>query len=109
MITLGTIFEPIADSRNDELFVPLLERAGFKLEQIISYGQASDPGSWYDQDGDEWVLLVRGEAELEFEDERLNLKGGDYLLIPACVRHRVAYCSQDALWLALHVKGPDVS
>ena len=109
MITLGTIFEPIADSRNDELFVPLLERAGFKLEQIISYGQASDPGSWYDQDGDEWVLLVRGEAVLEFKRERINLKEGDYIMIPAHEKHRVASCSQDALWLALHVKGPDVS
>jgi len=53
MITTGNIFEPIADSENDKLFVPLLERAGFKLEQIISRGQGSDPDFWYDQDSDE--------------------------------------------------------
>jgi len=43
---------------------------------------------------------------LNFEDESLNLKAGDYLLIPAHEKHRVASCSQDARWLALHVTKP---
>lgn len=98
------IFEAVEDSGREELFIPLLERAGFKIEQIISRGHGSDQDFWYNQEGDEWVLLARGEAVLEFEDESLNLKAGDYLLIPARTRHRVASCSQDALWLALHVK-----
>jgi len=100
----GNIFDQVEGSGQNELIIALLERAGFKLEQIVSNGQASEPGFWYDQAGDEWVLLVRGEAMLAFEQENLNLKAGDYLLIPAHARHRVASCSQDALWLALHVK-----
>lgn len=98
------IFDQVENSGPDELIIPLLERAGFKLEQIVSNGRGSTPDFWYDQEGDEWVLLVRGEAVLEFEHESLSLKAGDYYLIPAKMRHRVASCSQDALWLALHVK-----
>ena len=98
----GNIFNPVEHSGQDELIIALLERAGFRLEQIVSNGRGSDPDFWYDQDGDEWVLLARGEAELEFEQESLSLKAGDYLLIPARARHRVASCSPDALWLALH-------
>jgi cupin 2 domain-containing protein len=98
------IFDPNEGCGQDELIIALLERTGFKLEQIVSNGQASAPDFWYDQEGDEWVMLVHGKAELEFEQESLSLKAGDYLLIPAHTRHRVASCSQDALWLALHVK-----
>ena len=73
----GNIFDPVEGSGQDELIIALLEHIGFKLEQIVSNGRASDPDFWYDQDGDEWVLLVRGKAELEFEQERLSLKAGD--------------------------------
>jgi cupin 2 domain-containing protein len=104
MLTTENIFDAIADKGQEERIIPLVERSGFKLEQIISRGKGSDPDFWYDQEGDEWVLLARGQAELEFEQERLSLKAGDYLLIPAHARHRVASCSQDALWLALHLK-----
>ena len=44
---------------------------------------------------------------MSLKQESLSLKAGDYLLIPARARHRVASCSQDALWLALHVKAPE--
>jgi cupin 2 domain-containing protein len=104
MITTANILKPLAQSGTGETCIPLLERAGFRLEQIASNGQASAPGFWYDQANDEWVLLTRGEAVLEFEQERVELKAGDYLLIPAHIRHRVASCSQDALWLALHME-----
>jgi len=104
MITPANMLKPLANNGKVEIFIPLLERDGFRLEQIVSYGQASEPGFWYDQAGDEWVLLARGEAVLEFEQERVELKAGDYLLIPAHAKHRVASCSQDAVWLALYVK-----
>ncbi|MBM4309689.1 MAG: cupin domain-containing protein [Deltaproteobacteria bacterium] len=103
MANTGNIFETHDQRETDETFIPLLQRAGFRLEQIVSNGQASAPGFWYDQDRDEWVMLVRGEAVLELDQERVELKAGDYLLIPAHVRHRVASCSQDAVWLALHM------
>jgi cupin 2 domain-containing protein len=93
-----------ADSAR-ETFHPLLESPHVKLEQIISRGQASPPDFWYDQDEDEWVLLVRGVATLEFADGGMvELTAGDHLTIPKHVRHRVHRTSEDAIWLALFLK-----
>ena len=86
----------------DEQFVELLRTGSARLEHILSCGQASESGFWYDQSEDEWVMLLAGEAILEFENGSLSLVAGDSLLIPAGQRHRVASVSQDAIWLALH-------
>ena len=76
--------------------------AGFRLERIVSRGAASPPDFWYDQAEAEWVALLQGEAQLEFEDGVVALKAGDALMIPTHQRHRVAATSLDAVWLALH-------
>jgi cupin 2 domain-containing protein len=92
-----------------EVFEPLLEGGSFRLEAITSRGEASPEGFWYDQSDDEWVFLVRGNARLGFEKQGiLNLRAGDYLLIPAHRRHRVESVSDDALWMALHVCSDDL-
>jgi cupin 2 domain-containing protein len=81
----------------------LLDLPVFRLEQIVSNGEASANGFWYDQPDAEWVLLLCGKATLRFAGEKpLKLAAGDSLLIPARSKHRVDSCSQDALWLALH-------
>ena len=54
----GNIFDPVEGGGQDELIIALLERAGIRLEQIVSNGRGSDPDFWYDQAGDEWVLLT---------------------------------------------------
>ena len=87
---------------NGEVVTPLLSGGGFRLEHITSYGAASDPGFWYDQDTPEWVALIRGTATLEFEEGSIELHSGDYLLIQKHVRHRVAATSDDAVWVAIH-------
>ena len=85
-----------------EQFNSLLQTAHLRLEQIISYGTSSPEDFWYDQEETEWVLLAKGEAVLEFEEDRkVRLHAGDYLLIPAHQKHRVESCSLDAVWLAL--------
>jgi cupin 2 domain-containing protein len=90
---------------SEEIFTTLFEKAGVKIERIDSHGQASPEGFWYDQPQDEWVLLVKGDAELEIADQPpITLKAGDHIAIPAHVRHRVARTSADALWLAVHLK-----
>jgi cupin 2 domain-containing protein len=86
----------------EEQFLPLLQTGQLRLEQIVSRGQGSPTGLWYDQPKPEWVALLAGSATLEFDDGCLPLAAGDALLIPAHCRHRVAECSQDAIWLALH-------
>jgi cupin 2 domain-containing protein len=89
-----------------EVFDTLLQTEDLKLERIISTGQMSPPGQWYDQERDEWVLLVSGSAGLRIEGEpgARVLSPGDHLLIPAHCRHRVEWTSSDepAVWLALH-------
>ena len=87
-----------------EQFVELLSRPGLRIERIVSSGQASPPGFWYDQPQAEWVLLLQGEARLAFEDEpapRL-LKPGDFLDIAPHRRHRVESTAAPTVWLAVH-------
>lgn len=84
----------------------LVERAGLRLERIASpAGYTQPPGQWCDEDGDEWVLVLRGRAQLEFAGgSAVVLNPGDHLLIPAHCRHRVAWTDpgQTTVWLALH-------
>lgn len=102
-VKIAPLLPPVSASANLEVLSVLLQTPGFRLEQIVSNGEASAEGFWYDQCEPEWVLLMRGEAVLEFEEqEPLALKAGDSLLIPARCRHRVKSTSQDAVWLALH-------
>ncbi len=75
--------------------VDLLEQAGpLRIERIISTGQCSQAGFWYDQSQVEWVLVLQGEAELEWTDgTRKRLYAGDFLKLPAHQKHRVAWTS----------------
>jgi len=84
----------------------LLAQPGLRIERIVSSGQASPPGFWYEQAEAEWVLLVSGEALLRFEDESdaRRLRAGDWLQIEPLRRHRVEWTAANAptVWLAVH-------
>jgi len=91
----------------EECFHDLLRApGGARVERILSCGAASPPGFWYEQDGDEFVLLLSGAAVLAFPDgtER-RLESGDYAILPAFCRHRVAWTDPagETLWLAVHM------
>jgi cupin 2 domain-containing protein len=65
---------------------------------------SSPPGFWYDQDRDEWILVIKGTAELQFADGKsVTMNAGDYLLIPKHEKHRVEHTSEEVVWLAVHV------
>ena len=89
-----------------EEFTQLLARPGLKIERIVSTGQVSPPGFWYDQAQCEWVLLLQGQAQLRFEDEAAprTLGPGDYLEIAPHRRHRVEFTQAQppTIWLAVH-------
>jgi cupin 2 domain-containing protein len=88
-----------------EIFEPLCPDAGVLIERIISSGQVTPEGEWYDQERDELVVLLRGEATLSFDDGLiLKMNAGDYILIPAHRRHRVDYTSAvpPCIWVAVH-------
>lgn len=73
----------------------------------MSNGQATPEGEWYDQAGDEWVIVLRGRAGVLIEGEAAPRERGpgEYLFLPAHCRHRVAWTSTDepTVWLAIHV------
>ncbi len=102
---LKNILSELPVSTN-EIFETLLEKPGLKLERIISSGQATPEGEWYDQEQDEWVLLLTGSAALLIEGEHAphRLIPGDYLHLPAHCRHRVEQTDTlvKTVWLALH-------
>ena len=104
----GNLFAGISGEVPHEVSDLLLETSGFSLERIISGGQATPPGEWYDQEQDEWVVLLSGGAGLLFEGEAQArvLRPGDYVLIPAHCRHRVVWTDpgEKTVWLALHYR-----
>jgi cupin 2 domain-containing protein len=90
----------------DERFDSLLATPGVRIERIVSTGQASPPGFWYDQADAEWVVLLQGAARLRFADELTDrqLAPGAWLYIAPHRRHRVEWTDPTALtvWLAVH-------
>jgi len=103
---MDNLFDGIPAEIPAEILEVLLEAKNFRLERIVSRGQATPPGEWYDQDSHEWVVLLAGGAGLRFEGESdpKELHPGDFLLIPAHCRHRVEWTdpAQPTVWLALH-------
>lgn len=88
-----------------ETFTSLLSVPGVRIERIVSCGQASPPGFWYDQDEHEWVMVLQGRAGLQLEGEAAPrvLNAGDHLLLPAHCRHRVESTAsgEATIWLAV--------
>ena len=97
------LFKEIPNELPDELVEVLASCSKVRIERIVSDGHQSKEGFWYDQSEHEWVLLVSGSAILEFEDRTQKLISGDYVLIPANQKHRVASTSltEKTIWLAI--------
>ena len=102
----GNLFALPADvGGGGEVTETILHGSGCRIERIVSAGQRSPDGFWYDQEEDEWVLLLQGEAELAFEGgKRMSLRAGDQVFLPARLRHRVERTSINppCIWLCLY-------
>ena len=102
----GNLFAELPDARAHEVLETFLARGGVTIQRIVSHGQATPDGDWYDQDTDEWVVVLIGGAGLEIEGESSvrELGPGDFVFLPARERHRVAWTSADepTVWLAIH-------
>lgn len=103
----GNLLHDIPAHLAAEQFDLLLQTGTCRLERIISIGHITPPGEWYDQENNEWVLLLQGQAQLRFADEQepRQMESGDHIWIPAHRRHRVEWTSHNppAIWLALHL------
>jgi len=95
----------IPEDLPEELFEVIQTGDGVRIERIVSRGHASPDGFWYDQQGHEWILVLKGGAALLFEGQPnpVVLGPGDYLNIPAHTRHRVEWTDpkQETVWLAI--------
>ena len=103
----GNLFSNIPEEVPNEIFENLLLRPPLRVQKIISAGHSTPPGEWYESTTDEWVILISGGAKLFYEGDAKprNMKPGDYVLIPAHLRHRVEWTHPDekTIWLALHL------
>ncbi|WP_442754252.1 cupin domain-containing protein [Methylocystis sp. JAN1] len=108
MPAAGNLFMNVSERLAEEEITTLAEFPGARIERIVSTGQASPPGFWYDQEQAEWVVLLSGSAGLLFEGEAAPriLHPGDYVEIPAHARHRVEWTGAEGptVWLAVHDK-----
>lgn len=101
------IFAEIPEQLSEELLECILKRNNIVIERIVSKGHITPAEQWHDQTGDEWVILLQGQATLFFEKNQqlVTLNPGDYLLIPTHTRHRVEWTLPDfnTIWLAVHL------
>lgn len=99
----GNLFDALVRPGSGEIFENLARLGPVRIERIISSPLVD--GELYDQAGDEWVLLLEGQARLWIEGDALDLAAGDHLLIPAHAKHRVLATSEEprCLWLAIHL------
>jgi cupin 2 domain-containing protein len=101
----SNLFKNIPPALKGEVIDVLLEGKGIRVERIISMGQSSPPGFWYDQNENEFVILLKGSAGLIFEgsDRIMILNEGDFINIPAHRRHRVEWTARNkqTVWLGI--------
>ena len=98
---MNNIFTPNMQDPSQEIFDTLLQTDSIQIEKITSHGQISN--AWYQQNRDEWVILIEGEGRLLFEDgNEVTLKKGEHIHIPRMKKHKVIYTSSPTIWLAVH-------
>ncbi|WP_345986523.1 cupin domain-containing protein [Sulfurimonas sp. HSL-1656] len=98
---MTNLYEFTLPEEGEERLDVLLRNEAVRIERIASNLARTE---WYDQDEDEWVVLLEGRAELAIGARRVTLRRGDTLHLPAHCRHRVLSTSDDALWLAVFIK-----
>jgi len=102
---IENIFENIPNDISKEVTKKIFESKKIRIEKIISKGHSSPKGFWYDQEENEWVILIKGKAKLLFENETESvfLSEGDFVNIPSHTKHRVEWTEASAvtIWLAI--------
>ncbi len=105
---INSIYKTIPDNLPEEVIEELIHSQAVRIKRIVSRGHASPPGFWYDQEENEWVIVLEGSAGLllEGDENQTVLKKGDYLNIPAHTKHRVEWTDKtgETIWLAIFYK-----
>ena len=103
-MSMNNFFENIHENLPHELIETFVQSKNVKIERIVSDGHSSPPNFWYDQDQNEFVLLLQGRALIEFKNEEsIELIVGDYQIIHAHKKHRVSYTDANSktIWLTI--------
>jgi len=125
-IKKGNLYEKIPKKLSKELFNTIVLKNNCKIERIISMGHKTPKGKWYNQNKNEFVMILKGSAELLFfpdkkypndtkqeilhndtkqeilhKGHKIKMKTGDYINIPAHLKHRVDKTSKKTIWLAV--------
>lgn len=101
---MNNLLTPLPDHINDEKIKELLCQPNVKIERILSKGHSSPETGWYDQEENEWVVVLQGAGEITFKDgDKVRLEPGDYINILAHRRHKVSWTDPDSVtvWLAV--------
>jgi len=104
---MTNLLENIIVDKSKEEFLDILKHENVRIERIVSNGQTSPKDFWYDQEENEFVLLIQGEATLHLKEneniKEVQLKANDFIDIKAHTKHRVEYTSKDepTIWLAV--------
>ena len=104
-INIGNIYESIPKKLKEELINELINHNNVTIKRIVSEGHSSPESGWYDQEENEWVIILQGEAEILFENgDRTHLQSGSFLNIPAHTKHKVSWTTSSAktIWLAVY-------
>lgn len=102
---MKNLFTDIPKDLPEEFFETLVDTDSVLIERIVSRGHTTPEKDWLDQDKNEFVILLKGAARLEFGDGRLITLGpGEWLQINAHEKHRVDWTVENAetVWLAVH-------
>ena len=101
---MDNLYANLPQNPQKEVFTDLLKTAEVRIERIVSRGHTAPETGWFDQEEGEWVVVLQGAALIEFEaKESIRLEAGDYLNIPAHIRHRVSWTDpeKNTVWLAV--------
>ena len=90
---MSNLFADLPTDLPEELVEVLTENQHVRIERIVSTGHASQENFWYDQDENEWVVVLKGAAKLVFEgkEDSIDMGPGDFVNIPAHRKHRVEW------------------
>lgn len=104
-INIENLFESLPEDISTEVFSEIIQGENIRIERIISKGHSSPEAGWYDQADNEWVIVLKGEAKLSFENnDDVYLVSGSHLNIPAHTKHKVTWTkpNTETIWLAVH-------
>ena len=100
----ASIFASIPDHIPEEITEKIVNARSVRIERILSCGHTSPLSGWYDQEENEWVIVLQGAGTITFANgDTVHLVPGGYLNIPRHTRHRVSWTdpAEVTVWLAV--------